>query len=180
MPLVNSGTISLAGSTLGRSVEYELSPYYGSGPSSTISLNDTYVRILASKSSGTITLANCYGGCVIYSDPTYVGTPGYYPLGSYPTGSISGPGYTPYMGTDTNRYIQAWWQGGSTAALQIYSASGDPGQSYFTYAQVGTAGVLYSSSASYYWSGSYGQWLWFGTSWGFSSSTPETIGARII
>lgn len=57
MALELSGTMSLAGTTLGRSIALEL----GLNTTSTISLNDASVRGLAGIASGTISISDFFG-----------------------------------------------------------------------------------------------------------------------
>lgn len=64
MPLNSSGTISIGGSTSGQSVNLEL----GRGASASTNLNESVVRNnLAGLASGTISLANLYGGVYVHS-----------------------------------------------------------------------------------------------------------------
>ena len=77
MALNASGQISMAGSTVGQSIELEL----GGNGTTTISLNDTNARTLAGIASGSISLADFYGKS---TGPT-IG--GYY-AGNYYTPSV--------------------------------------------------------------------------------------------
>ena len=61
MPLNSSGPISLGGTTVGQSVELELSGVYGTSGSNTISFNDSSVRGLLNIPSGAISLFDAYG-----------------------------------------------------------------------------------------------------------------------
>ena len=87
MGLAASGTISLGGSTAGRSVNLEL----GKSASAKISLNDTAVRSLAKKSSGVISLHDLHGKSNIPVGTNYVltfakTTGGDYPAAAQPGG----------------------------------------------------------------------------------------------
>jgi len=170
MSLSATGEISLAGSTAGRSVSLEI---YGT-TTSTVSLNDSLIRTLANKPSGTISLSDCRGAVIIYDGTSSPGIYGYVSTGSYPFGGIASAG----VGT-TGYTCDEFFDSGGTAILAIYAGT-NLGVSWLNYAQVGGTIKYGSGVSSFAYIGGTNYWTWpSGSAWGFTGSG-SPIGCKIV
>ena len=168
MTLASSGSISIGGSTSGRSINLEL----GRSATASSNLNESSLRSLANRSSGSISLSHFHGKSNVETQTVTVGSQtisGYLTITSYGYGSGYGSISDGTLGPVGNRTIEMLsWSTIQTLQLRVAGMASNSGWSYMRINNTN----FYRSSASFSNSGTtYTSWVWttistnpFGTS----------------
>ena len=168
MTLASSGSISIGGSTSGRSINLEL----GRSATASSNLNESSLRSLANRSSGSISLSHFHGKSNVETQTVTVGShtsAGYITVTAYgfqnttiSYGSISDGTLGP-VGNKTIRALN--WNTLSLLTLSVVGAASNSG---WTYMRINNTN-FYRSAATFNTSSS-------ATSWSWSQTTTNPLG----
>lgn len=163
MTLASSGSISIGGSTSGRSINLEL----GRSATASSNLNESSLRSLANRSSGSISLSQFHGKSAAEIQTVTVGShtaSGYITVTQYGYGSVGatfGSISDGTLGPVGNKTIQILaWNSFTNVILRVAGSASNSG---FTTMKVHNTNFS-RSAATYTNQGTYTQWSWFGTS----------------
>lgn len=193
MALASSGSISIGGTTSGRSINLELSR----SATASSNLNETALRSLAQRTSGSISLSHFHGKSSVLETQTvtvgyFAGVTGYVPA-FYGTGFSGIPIFydeTRNVGScsdgtlnvRSNKYIlNLCWQTGGALLLQLKNGGSTITNAGFTSVSVGgqtfsrsNATFIHNAAGGSQGSNNHTQWQWTGVS---TNPFGTTIGA---